>query len=476
MNQPISRRTLLARITPAATAFVGLTCWRQRRLDAAAQSRGAGPLTPDPNGLLDLPRGFRYTIISSHGEAMDDGLLVPARHDGMAAFPGQSGETILVRNHEAGIEPVGFGAFGRRYELASRVPPEMIFDRGHGTISLGGTTTIVFDTRAQKVLHAHLSLAGTLLNCAGGPTPWGSWLSCEETEQRRGPTFEQDHGWVFEVPSRATAIVKPEPLRAMGRFMHEAVAVDPATGIVYQTEDQGDGLFYRFIPKEPGNLRAGGRLQALALADRPKADTRNWGELLAESPAEPIAVGSSFRVIWIDIEEVESPRDDLRWRGRLAGAACFARGEGAWFSTDEPDRIPAIYFACTNGGAKQFGQIWRYRPASREGREDEAMSERAASLDLFAESSDEALLRNCDNLTVAPWGDLLICEDGSGTDRVVGLTPSGTFYEIARNAASGSELCGVVFSPDGSTLFVNCQEMGLTYAITGPWPERGSTG
>jgi secreted PhoX family phosphatase len=147
------------------------------------------------------------------------------------------------------------------------------------------------------------------------------------------------------------------------------------------------------------------------------------------------------------------------------GACRFARGEGMWYGND------AIYFACTNGGPEYKGQIWRYVPSPAEGTPEE--SRQPGRLHLFVEPNDQGLIDNCDNLTVAPWGDLVVCEDGSGEQYLVGITPEGGIYRIAHNAhPSDCELAGVTFSPDGSTLFFNLQSAGLTLAVTGPWENR----
>ena len=254
-------------------------------------------------------------------------------------------------------------------------------------------------------------------------------------------------------------LADPIPLTDMGRFNHEAVAVDPKTGIVYETEDRDDSIFYRFLPNQLGNLKAGGRLQALVLLDKPSADTRNWDEDL-------FAVGDELAVKWIDIENVQSPEDDLRKQGFDKGAARFARGEGIWYGNGE------FYFACTSGGSAKIGQIWRYRPSEHEGTPEESKS--PGVLDLFIEPNDGRLIENADNLTVAPWGDLVVCEDRSGqVVRLAGVTPSGNVYPFAFSHLR-TEFAGVTFSPDGSTLFVNSQGVGITFAITGPWQTAGA--
>ncbi|MDZ7682877.1 MAG: DUF839 domain-containing protein [Fodinibius sp.] len=136
----------------------------------------------DPNGLFDLPEEFSYNIISSFGNKMDDGFYVPHRPDGMATFPGPDGLTILIRNHEVNAAKGGAeSAFGEDFDLTSKLSSEDFYDFGNdNNPGQGGTTTVVYDTENQKVVKQYLSLAGTLRNCAGGPTPWNSWLTCEE--------------------------------------------------------------------------------------------------------------------------------------------------------------------------------------------------------------------------------------------------------------------------------------------------------
>lgn len=461
-----SRRDFLRAAGLYAAGFVGLRALVQNPLAAAladsaaglgAPALGFGPLLTDPAGLFELPAGFRYTKFSAWGEEMDDGLLVPGRHDGMAAFAGENGRVLLVRNHELESAWLDYSAFGKDAARLARIDPSRLYDRGGGVRpNLGGTSTLVFDPKAQRLEKHFLSLAGTVRNCAGGPTPWGTWVTCEEVNDQAEPDAEKPHGFNFEVtPSATPGLADPVPLKAMGRFRHEAICVEPRGGVIYQTEDTGDGLLYRFIPAQPGRLAAGGRLQALALRDRHGADTRNWD-------ANTLPIGRPLAVKWIDMEDVESPLGDLRLRGFGAGAALFARGEGAWWGED------SAWFAMTNGGAKKLGQIFRYRPSPHEGTAAEA--DAPGTLELFVEPNDSALVSNADNLCVAPWGDLILAEDTGAACRLVGVTPKGEFYVLGRNPEPSRELAGVCFSPDGSTLFVNVQTPGHTLAITGPWP------
>lgn len=457
----LTRRHFLKNACAVALGFLGLHKFIARAntdfLDTQTFSDRVGSLIPDPKEILDLPKGFSYRIISRTGAQMSDGYYVPALPDGMAAFPGPKNLTLLIRNHEIDSSaPATQGAFGEHNLLLKRLNPDLLYDGGsNGTPCLGGTTTIVYDTRNQRVERQFLSLAGTLRNCAGGPTPWNSWITCEETVERARGILSKDHGYNFEVPATVEAfIAKPLPLKAMGRFRHEAVAVEPATGIVYQTEDVDDGLIYRFLPNKRGRLGEGGRLQALSILDRPGLDTRNWLE-------ERVPAGAILRVGWIDLDNVESPNDDLRYRGFKLGAARFASAEGMWYGKG------AVYFACTNGGRKKKGQIWRYLPSPHEGTLDEGKE--FGRLELFIEPNDGSIMDNADSLTVAPWGDLIVCEDGSGEQFLLGVTPQGDIYRLARNATNNSEFAGATFAPDGSTLFVNLQAAGLTLAITGPW-------
>lgn len=401
------------------------------------QAFGYGPLVDDrrPRRLLDLPEGFSYEIISSReGRPMDDGSLVPDNADGMGSFVIDDRLMVLVRNHESTSE--------------------------------GGTTTIVYDYEQGEKKEEYRSLAGTRRNCAGGVTPWGSWMTCEE-DFSSSPNG--DHGFVFDVPALRKGLIEAKPLNHLGRFEHEAVAVDPVSKITYLTEDRVDSLFYRYVPPRGGDARHdGGELQALAFAEEGQGtDSRNWGR-------ETWPVGAWRDVIWKPLDNVAGGRDDLRKRGhREQGAVRFACGEGIHFGDGE------LYFTCTSGGGIRSGQIFRYVPAPEEGGRDR--------LQLFLESTDPRVINFADNLVVAPNGHLIVCEDpyfggeGNYLWRPVaeamgvpppcylrGVTPDGQVYDLAR-LHGGSELAGACFSPNGKILFVNVYSPAATLAIRGDW-------
>ncbi|GAA1190382.1 PhoX family protein [Prauserella alba] len=396
----------------------------------ADDNGGYGPLEPAPGGELLLPAGFSYVAFGHTGTPMSDGAPTPSRHDGMAAFAGDDGLIRLVRNHEQG-------------EGAAFASPS------YDPAAAGGTTTMVFDPRKMELVDTFPSLTGTIRNCAGGPTPWGSWLSCEETFTGLG--VDTPHGYVFEVPADADGPVDPVPYKEMGRFVHEAVAVDEATGIVYQTEDRGSAGFYRFVPNTPGDLAAGGTLQMLAVKDRPGFDTR-----IGQKP------GRTLPVEWVDIDDPDPDSDDtlaVARQGWDKGAAVFARLEGAWFGGG------SIYLNSTSGGDAGIGQVWEYRPRGDSG----------GQLVLVYESTDPDLLESPDNICVSPnTGGLVLCEDGDGKDLLRGVTTRGEIFDLAELAGPNtSELAGATFSPDGKILFFNVQSPGVTYAVTGPW-QRGA--
>ncbi|KZN64311.1 hypothetical protein N473_15295 [Pseudoalteromonas luteoviolacea CPMOR-1] len=440
-----------------ALAFVGLNnsilgCAQKRSITPTPTTTGYGPLIKDPKGLLDLPDGFSYQIISSLHDKMDDGLSVPDNADGMGCIGLDEKRVALIRNHELSPKHLKNAA----PDIAAH-RTNNAYDSLNKDIALpGGTTTMVYNLETQRIEQQYYSLVGTIRNCAGGTTPWGTWLTCEETVQLAGDGLNKDHGYIFEVPANQQGLTQPVPLVDMGRFNHEAAAVDPRTGTVYLTEDRGDGLFYRFIPKQKGQLALGGTLQALVVKNTPHFDTRNWTQ--ADMP-----LSTWFETEWITLDNPQSPEDDLRLRGYDLGAAVFARGEGIHFGDNE------LYFCCTNGGEKQLGQIMRYLPSAYEGTAQE--TKHPGQIQLFLESSDKSLYDFGDNLTVTPQGHLLVCEDQYTLlpdNHLRGVSPKGEVYPFAKLRAK-TELAGACFSPDGSTLFVNIYSPTKTLAIRGDW-------
>lgn len=445
----MKRRTFVTQTALVSLGFLALSrCTLKSSKTSNATTKL--PLKTDSEGYLDLPDGFSYKIISKQGDPMTDGLRVPGRPDGMGAFKGTDQKVILIRNHEINLSPLSESPFGDENQWLDKVDTSKLYDAGKSTKpGLGGTTTLVYDEATQVVEKQFLSLAGTYRNCAGGVTPWNSWLTCEEdVSNADGEFVEQDHGFVFDVPADADSLVDAKPIREMGRFNHEAVAVDPQTGYIYQTEDRHDSLLYRFVPNDRDDLHAGGRLQILAIVDQKTLDTRNWEE-------KTVSLNKELPIEWIDIDDVTPEEDDLRYRGMKLGAACFARGEGMWYSDNE------IYFACTNGGPQRFGQVFK-------------INLKENTLELFAESEDKTVLHMCDNLTITPWGDVMACEDNGETNRLHIIDQDGNIQLFGINKSSKSELAGAVFSPSGKTLFVNLQENGETVAITGPWEKLHS--
>ncbi len=374
-----------------------------------------GNVAPD-DPKLQLFGNLGYRKFSTVGQRMTDGTRVPELHDGMGCFQAANGNYVLVRNHEIGA-----------WEFSPN--PEFAYDIG----CRGGTTTIELTPELELVRH-HLSLTGTLRNCAGGKTPWNTWLSCEEIF---AATSRRPHGYVFAVDPFARTIAKPNRLTGLGRFRHEAVGVDP-TGIAYLTEDQHDSCFYRFVPHgKPWGIN--GRLEALKVAGHDQFDTARAG----------LAAGARLDCIWVEIAEPDPGPDSVRYQAHDAGAALIMRGEGIAMHGD------AVYFVSTTGGQSRLGQIFRYTPGNAH----------SGTLELVYECADDALI-NPDNLTVSPWGDLIVCEDrGVGPSRLIGLTAEGELYPIAENA--NGEWAGVCFSPDGKVLFANNQVAGYTLALTG---------
>ena len=415
----IARRTVLKAAAGAAVVASPLAFLFRREARA-----DGGPLVPDPARILDLPAGFRYTILQRTFEPMSDGFKVPGRPDGMACFKASNAELVLMRNHELdrSFVEAGYGAS----------PPE-----AYDAAGAGGVTQLILNAKTLEPLSSNRVLAGTLRNCGGGTSPWG-WLSCEENVDPR-------HGYVFRCRTDTPRVAPAERIVGYGRFRHEAACIDPRTLTAFLTEDQTDGCFYRYRPSDPARPHTSGKLQALRVRDVPHFDT-----------SRDLDHGVRLSVDWVDVLDPDPKDDSVRHQATAAGAARFCRGEGI-FCNDG-----VVYICCTIGGRQGSGQVFKLT-LSRSGASDR--------LELFVESPGSSVLDMPDNIFLAPWGDLLLAEDGAGEQFVRGITPDGRVYDLARNAKSSGEFAGICCSPAGDAIFVNMQLDGLTVAITGPMAE-----
>ena len=482
-NRQVDRRTFLRGAVKAAGAAAAVPAMQglsilglNGRVSAARGRGGYGPLLPaadlrDGVERIALPEGFEYRSFSLAGQVMSDGNRVPLGHDGMGVFNMSDGEFRLVRNHE----DRNGGGLG-----STALNPNLSYDMRGG----GGTTTLVVNPFTRELARHFVSVSGTTVNCAGGITPWDSWVTCEETNA--GPTSSatppalpwlRQHGYCFDVPADANGQVAAIPILEMGRFSHEALAVDPRTWIVYQTEDNGGNSgFYRFLPDTPGRLVNGGTLQMLAIDGRFQYDART-GQ----------TVGVALPVTWVDIANPNpsgTSSTAVFNQGRALGGVRFNRLEGCWYGNG------AIYFDDTSGGNAGVGQVWEFRPEGDGG-----------TLTLIFESPGPSVLDSPDNLAVSPQGAILLCEDGDDDQYMRGVTLDGELFDFALNLTNGSEWAGATFAEadpswndrkirgdnpplggrwDRVTLFVNRQgataganppasDPGMTFAIWGPW-------
>lgn len=433
--------------------------------------------------LLQLPAGFSYRTIGWQDDLMSDGVTCPARFDGMAVVQhrrdGRSTELVLVRNHEV-------GNFARKTGAAPTYDSAL---NAAGLHAGGGTTTLVL--RDGEVVDVRASLAGTMTNCAGGATPWGTWMSCEENTEDRTAVGGKKHGYVFEVdpdPARTTA----QPLVQMGRFKHEAVAIDPTNNICYQTEDASPvSALYRFVPDNGGGYTGayadGGRLYAARIKRIERSAAATLVDANATAFASP-CVGDEYLLEWVELANPDAAPTTANVVGTVrnvsgpfaqawnAGCARMLRGEGIWYHGGR------IYIVDTAAGGD--GALWELNPAS-------------GRIKCIYVSNNQLAGNNLDNITISPRGGIICCEDGGNSpdqfgngSRLFGIDNQGSPFILAKNnlnfsaeqyAAAGktltagngsqlgSEFCGACFDPLGRTLFVNIQTPGITFAITGPW-------
>ncbi|GAA0600278.1 alkaline phosphatase PhoX [Streptomyces crystallinus] len=469
-RREFARKSALTGAGVALTGSVGALATAPGAL-AAEDVRGAGhghhepgygPLLPDPQGILALPKGFSYRIVTHSGVTkLESGESTPSNHDGTAAFEGPRGVTLLVNNHELR---------GPRKNWPHPVPltEGLVYDPA----ASGGCTVVEVHPHGGPVAE-WVGIAGTSTNCAGGATPWGTWLTCEETEDRAGSGgMTKDHGYVFEVdPYDRRANRAPEPVKALGRYAHEAVVVDPRRGHLYLTEDASgpNGLLYRWTP--PHGFKHGrGRLRTLAADAGVLQATRCFdaGGRFVDDLSRATRIGTVYGVDWVDVPDRDARTTSVRKQFTGETVTRARKLEGMWWG-DGGAYIVSSY-ARAESPVQHDGQVWFYDPRRR-------TLTLKVLLGVNAEPGEDGAFDGPDNITVSPYGGLVIAEDGEGIQHLFGATDSGRTYPIARNelnqgteqAPEYSEFTGVTFSPDGRTLFANIQEPGIMLAITGPW-------
>jgi uncharacterized protein len=457
----VSRRAFLGATAAAGLGIVVVGGGRalfggreepERAPDTEPGTVGYGALLLDPAGVLSLPAAFSYRVVARTGvTTLDSGEPCPSDPDGAAAFRHPSGRgTVLVCNHEISDDeehPVPH-VDGLVYDPAAR----------------GGTTTIEVDPDGNRMAH-YVSLAGTSTNCAGGRTPWNTWLSCEETEE----TLDEPHGYVFEVdPFDQAANENPRPIKALGRFPHEAVVVDPEEHALYLTEDADEphGLLYRYTPPADalplgrGSLRRladdAGTLEALRATTE---DGRHVADLVSATE-----IGTIYRTDWVPVADRDATQQSVR---EQFGDDEVTRGrklEGMWWGDDGAYVVSSYARPEEGGGAAHDGRVWFLDPRAR-----------TLTLRLrFAATADQnGDPDGPDNITVSPYGGVIIAEDGEGRAHLLGSSPGGQVFALARSEDDDEpEFCGPTFSHDGGTMFANLQGPGYVFAIQGPFSDQ----
>ena len=432
MNRKYTRRDFLKFSSLGVGALIAFhATGRTRFISNTNKSSGSGwngSLITDTNSLFDLPECLSYKEIMNSGDLLSDGLVYGGDPDGMEFFELPGNKLALVVNHETSHLDKSLNK-STAYRTMNDLPYS------------GGTSTIVLNQEKLSVEESFRSLTGTVKNCAGGKTPWNTWISCEET-------YQDEHGYAFEIDPQEK-FNGYKRLSNMGRFKREAVAVDPIDnlGSVYQTEDSPDGLFYKFVPENKNDLAGRGKLYAL------KADKL----INADNLKGSINIGDSFKVSWIEINDPQAISSKTKHQGIKKGATTFNGSEGIIIQKNNYQESE-VFFTCKSGGYKGLGQIWKYNVSKN-------------SLTLFYESSDKEEFWMGDNITISPWGDLIVCEDNdSNACKLIGFTPNGKLYTLGKVSSQNStEIAGVCFSPDGTKMGLNLQHAGKTLIISGDW-------
>lgn len=310
-----------------------------------------------------------------------------------------------------------------------------------------------------------------------GQHPWGTWLTCEETEDKTGTNgFTKDHGYVFEVdPEDRRRNRNPKPIKALGRYAHEAVVVDPKRGRLYLTEDASgpNGLLYRWTPPQGfehghGQLRTlgdtDGSLQAFKCFDS--------GGRYVDDLSRATKIGTVYGVDWVDVPDRDAKAVSVRKQFTDGQVTRARKLEGMWWG-DGGIYIVSSYARTESPGQAHDGAVWFYDPKRR-------TLTLKVLIGVNPDPSVDGNFDGPDNITVSPYGGLVIAEDGEGVQHLFGATESGRTYPIARNELNigtaedpeYSEFTGVTFSPDGRTLYANIQVPGIMVAITGPWKRQ----
>ncbi|MGI9097586.1 MAG: alkaline phosphatase PhoX [Solirubrobacteraceae bacterium] len=455
----VSRRSLLTRSASASLGIVltgsvpGLFGTAQAR--HGRHEAGYGPLVPDPAAILSLPAGFAYTIVAQAGVTkLESGEPTPSDADGTAAFIRRGGNgSVLVNNHEIGA----IAGASEPYKVPHL--PGLVYDEDAG----GGTTTIEVDKDGNRV-REYVSLAGTHNNCAGGRTPWETWLTCEETEAILG----KRHGYVFEVdPYDRHANLDPKPIKALGRYAHEAVAVDPHDDRIYLTEDAGNpnGLLYRWTPPPEALPLGKGSLRALAdnagALEAMQAFTKR-GEFVPDL-AVATKPGTTYRVRWLPVPDRDATA--VPTRKQFAAITRSRKLEGMWWGEGGAYFVASFARTADGSAAQHDGQVWFIDP-----------DEHTIELKLhfaYTPADQDNDTDGPDNITVSPYGGVILAEDGEGVQHLVGATQDGEVFTFARNELPGeSEFTGPTFSRDRKTLFANIQTPGYVFAIRGPFRKQ----